>query len=928
MEEREKQRATHLLILLCYTIFSIVLIGESILLKWETAAVFLLFVGIIASWCNHILGKIPDSISLWLYFILTMLTFFFYGIHETSMYDLAPVMIVVIIMFSSTENRHIITFCVVTYYLIMFYDFLFVLGGALEMTPLVITRTLLHLFLVYMAGYLVKNIMYRRSLERQLTDDKMVMLDETRRRTEDLLTNVSHELRTPINAVTGITIVMQKNEENEDKKKNIAAIQNAGNRLFCQIEDILDYTEIDTGRIVVNEENYMISSIINDIITGERMWKEDNEPELIFDIDAGIPATLFGDGRKIKKILKHLVDNAVKFTKKGGIYVRISAIQKSYGINLCIKVSDTGIGISNNDIEKIAEQFYQLSGGKNRRAGGLGLGLSIVYGMVSALNGFIQIESSEGNGTTVSVSIPQKIVDEAPGMVVENREDLCLACFLRPEKYEVPQVREYYNRMISNLVHELNLIVHRVYDENELKKLVSLYQLTHLIIGKEEYEECQDYLENLDGDVEVIVVAESSFSPQKNSRIRQLRKPLDSFAVVNILNSKTTGAEELLRTKRMICPGIRVLVVDDEPMNLMVAEGIFKEYQMIVTKAASGKEAISLCEREDYDLIFLDHMMPEMDGVETLKLIRKINRDSDKAFTVIAFTANAVSGAREMFFQEGFDEFVSKPIEDLELERVLRKVLPKTAIVYVDERDRETEIVENKEIVGKEESFNEPISGGSSEKEQLRQLEEAGFDTKSALQFCRGDIGFYIELLTKFTHDAAQKEADISSCFDKEDYDNYHILVHSLKSTSKMIGAGSLSEQAKCAEEASKSHNAEYITEHQEELLDLYRKTVQCIEDVLDTGESSKTPQEKSTEISGEELCENLEKLKESFDTYEADKAEEILCQMSNYSYQGTAVGKLLADVRDAVDDFEFDTAAEKVQAFIGSIRDVNIRQE
>ncbi len=924
MYEQEKQRATHLIILLCYTIFTIVLTGESFLLGWDTEAVILLLLGLIASWAIHIAGKIPESIRLWLYYVLTMLAYFFYGIHETSIYDLAPVMIVVIIIYSATEMNSIISLCVATYYLTMGYDFIFVLGGSVDLSTLTITRILLHLMLVYMAGYLAKTVIRRRNIERKYTEHKIAELEETNRRTEDFLTNVSHELRTPINAVTGITAVMLKNEENADKRKSIIAVQNAGNRLFHQIEDILDYTEIDTGRIKVSEDAYMISSIVNDIITEEQIWKRENVPEMIFDIDAGIPAVLLGDGRKIKKILKHLVDNAVKFTPKGGIYIRIYARPKSYGINLCMKVSDTGIGISEENIKKITEKFYQSSGGRNRRAGGLGLGLPIVYGMVSALEGFIQIDSSVGKGTTVSVSIPQKISDDSSGMVVENREAVCPACFLRPEKYEVPEVRDYYNEMISHLVHELNINLHKVSNLDELKRLVSMYELTHLFIGEEEYEENKEYFEMLSRNMKVVVIADCSFVLPLDSRVQLIHKPFNSLIVVNILNAKEQEEAGMHHEKRMICPGVKVLVVDDEPMNLMVAEEIFAEYQMNVTTAASGQKALSICEGENFDLIFLDHMMPEMDGVETLKLLRKMHKDSERVFTVIAFTANAVSGAREMFRQEGFDEFVSKPIENLELERVLKKVLPKSSIAFVDENSLKKAAGADEKVVGKEETAGEQISGEFSWNEQLDCLETAGFDTQSALRYCQGDMKFYVELLKSFAQDAAQKETDIKRFYEQNDFSNYRILVHALKSTARMVGADSLSENARCAEEAAKNHDAAYIREHQEELLTQYHRTVQCICEAIgfDENISMQAEQGSQTEVSREELIRQLEELSESFETFEADKAGRLIFNMSNYGYQGTSVAELLADVRKDVEDFEFDAASERVQALISSMED------
>ena len=370
MNNQEKQRAAHLLILLCYTIFSCVLIGESLLLGWETWVVVLLPIGVIAGWTMHIRNRLPMALRLDIYSFLMMLVFFFYGIHETSMFDLAPVMITVMVLYSSTEKYGTIKICMFTYYLTMGYDFFLVLDGFSEETPLFITRLLLYFMLVYMAGRLLKIMIQRRVKERKTTEDMIVRLEDMNRRTEDFLANVSHELRTPINVVTGITTVMLKNEEDTEKKKDIIAIQMAGQRLFNQIEDILDYTEIDNGKMTVSEEAYMISSIANDVISENQMQEREYMPELIFDLDASMPAVFLGDGRKVKKILRHLLGNAVKFTKKGGVCVRIRTLPKDYGVNLYITVSDTGSGIPEGELDKITERFYQTDGGRSRGASG------------------------------------------------------------------------------------------------------------------------------------------------------------------------------------------------------------------------------------------------------------------------------------------------------------------------------------------------------------------------------------------------------------------------------------------------------------------------------------------------------------------------------------------------------------------------------
>lgn len=909
MYEKEKQRGTHLIILLVYTFLTIALTGESLLLGWEMGAIVLLLLGLVASWVMHITEKIPASIRLWLYFVLTMLAFFFYGIHETSIYDLAPLMIVVIIMYSNTEKYSIIRLCVVCYYLTMGYDVVFVIKGSMEINSLTITRTILHLVLVYMAGYLVKVVLRRRREERINTENKIEELEETNRRAEDFLANVSHELRTPINAVTGITTVMLKSEENAEKRKEIRSIQIAGNRLFGQIEDILDYTEIDTGKVRVSEENYMISSIVNDILTGIRMSGHENMPELIFDVDAGVPAVLCGDERKIKKILKHLIDNALKFTPKGGVYVRVSSLPKPYGINLCIQVRDTGVGIKDEELGRITEQFYQANGGRNRRAGGLGLGLSIVYGMVTAMKGFIQVESNVEKGTTVSVSIPQKVVDSAPNMVISNKENLCIACYIKPEKYKVPEVREYYNMMISNMIQELDIPLHRISNRDELQSLTSMYKITHLFAGVEEYTENKDYFEKVSAITEVIVVADDSFVLPQKSRIRLFRKPFFSLPIIHILSDGASGEIDSSKKKYMICPNISVLVVDDEPMNLSVAEGIFKDYQMIVKTASSGREAIEICKTEDFDLIFLDHMMPEMDGVETLKKLRKIQVDQNKIFTIIAFTANAVSGARDMFMQKGFDEFVSKPVETFELERVLRNMLPKSAIKYVDE----TYGKGSRDINSENEAKSKP------QEDEMEQLKKAGIHIDSAIQYCRGDVDFYKELLTQFVKESVNKEANICDFYEQKDFENYRIQVHSLKSSAKMIGADSLSETAKRLEEAAKNQDITYICEQEEGLLAQYRETIHNISEVLHFDEYA--TKQITIEISKDELMECLEKLKECLSTYELDMAESLLAKMNGTKCQGTSTDELLCAVKQDVDDFEFDMAVEKVEHLLDMVK-------
>lgn len=882
MYEKEKQRETHLIVLLVYTFFSLILTGESLLLGWEVGAIVLLLTALIGSWVIYITDMVSGGMRLWLYFALTMISCFFYGIHQTSVFDLAPLMILIMILFSVTEKSSIIRLCVITYYLTMCYDFIFVLKHAIELTTLTVTRTLLHLGLVLVSGCLVNLVLKRRKSERVYSDKKIEKLEETNRRVEDFLANVSHELRTPINAVTGISTVMLQKEEEQEKREQLSSVQMAGKRLFGQIEDILDYTEIDTNKIRLSEENYTPSLVVSDLVS-EHWEKEEKQPELLFDYDTKIPPVLFSDERKIRKILKHLVDNAMKFTQEGGVYVRIFSLKKSYGINLCIEVSDTGVGIAKDELERITERFYQTSTGRNRKVGGLGLGLSIVYGMVRVMNGFMRIESEEGRGTTVTVSIPQQVAEENPEKPLINNKNLCVACFLMTEKYKVPQVREYYNKMIAHMVKQFDILLHRVTNRDELEQLLEVTPVTHLFVGEEEYRVNKNYLEMIDSKVRIVVVAGKNIILPQEKRIEIIRKPLCTQSVLNILKEKESDLSKR-KKRKMICPGIKVLVVDDEPMNLTVAKGIFENYQMIVKTVISGKEAIAACEKERFDIIFLDHMMPEMDGIETLKQLRKMQKESGQEYIIVAFTANAVSGAKKMFMEEGFDEFVSKPIETMTLERVLCKVLPKSSITYVSE-----------------------------EKEAVKADErKTNFDRNAGLQYCRGDEMFYRELLAQFHSESVKKRQMIEADYEQKNMEDYRIRVHALKSTAKMIGAENLSDLAKDLEMAAKEKDWDFIEKNHKEVLDQYAAAVVEIGSLL--GTVLEEEEFSVTQINSEKLLEELMLLMEKLRAYEIDEAEKIIQKLQHIKCANLLGKELIEDIKQDVTDFEFDRALNKTE--------------
>jgi signal transduction histidine kinase/CheY-like chemotaxis protein/HPt (histidine-containing phosphotransfer) domain-containing protein len=823
-ERNELFQASHMMVLISFSIFSLILIIESFILSWEMWAAILIVVAVVSSWIMHIMHRIPDGQRLWIYSILMMCTYFFYGCHTTSVYDLATVMAAVIIIYTMSGVKSLITLCQITYYITLGYGVTMLALDGYEFDSLVISRTVLHIAMITMISWVARVIIDKWYQVLSRSNEEIDQLTEATERLSDFLANVSHELRTPINAVIGLSGICVDNEQDPVLLANMKAVREAGRRVADQISDILDYSEIDRKKLAVNCEEYMLASVLNDLVNEIRPLKP-RDIELIIDVDPAIPSVMSTDISKLKKILRHLIMNGLKYTHDGGVYVRLSAIPEEYGVNLFIEVTDTGIGMTEEEIEKVLDRFYQANSGRARSGGGLGLGMAVVSGFVASLGGFMTFTSTPDVGTTVRVSLPQKVMDPTGCMSIVKRDNLCLGAFLHFEKFPHPIVREYYNSMVRNIVNGLGVQMHRVENIENLKKLLSTVNLSHLFVGYEEYLTDPELMEELAHRVIVVVVANGAFALPKGSKVRIMEKPFYCFPVAMVLNmdSDTAGDDGL----NMFCRGVHALVVDDEPMNLTVAKSIFKRYGMKVTTAPSGQDAVRLCKETRFDIIFMDHMMPGMDGVETMKLIRSDHTRACANVPIVALTANAVSTAKEMFLSVGFDGFVSKPVELVELERVLKKVLPANMITY-----------EAGDYSLTEQGGSAPESGGAAPPAPAPAptgdpvydaLAQCGVDSKIGLGYCQNDGNFYKELLTQFATEAEAKRTKIRAYFDSGDMKNYEVFVHALKSTSKMIGCPGLSEKAKALEFAAKEGRTDYIKAEHAGVMKDYEALTDCI---------------------------------------------------------------------------------------------------
>ena len=675
----KQQTRTQVFIIMILSFSCVGLVVESIMQRWEYWVPPLLVIGMIAIWIIHIIqyGTLEQRENLNL--LYAMLAMFFHGVHESSIFDLSVVSMLMFCIFSSVNRLEFLEILFLEYIILLGIQ-LFMMFGVWQfsMNRLDVSRLILH-NVAELATFLTcrNNIQYRSEQKRILIKREQ-KIENMNRDVDDFLSNVSHELRTPVNVVNGLSELLLKRE----KDKDIESIRDAGIRLYRQIEDIQDYTELQRGDLALEEEDYQMTSLINDVLFSFHLQDNKRDLEFIVDLDPDVPAVMHGDVRKFHKIICHLMENAVKYTKQGGLYIRISTEKREYGVNLEMEIRDTGIGMKRKDLADASKGFYQANKKKNRSTGGIGLGLSIVYGFIRKMGGFVNMESVRGRGTTVRISVPQEVVDGQSCLHIDTDLAKDIIFHVKMEKYAVPEVREFYSSMAEHLAAGLKRNLYSATSIREIENLYEELDVSHIFMGAEEYEENRLFFEELaQMGVVIAVSVPPGYRTTEESRAIMMEKPLYGYQITQILNYGIDGGEKQKEEAagRLDLSGIRALIVDDEPMNLVVATGLFQDYGFITETADSGKEAIQKYSENEYDIIFMDHMMPEMDGVEAMKEIRKLAKAERKDAVIVALTANALSGAREMFLSEGFDGFISKPISISTFERVMKRVFPQAA---------------------------------------------------------------------------------------------------------------------------------------------------------------------------------------------------------------------------------------------------------
>ncbi len=916
MNERlpSRLRRREMLITFSFTIFSVLLIIVSAVEDWPLFYIPLVMAELAFVWWSYVKSFKSYLFRAFVFTVLTTINMFLYGIQGADFLVLIPTICTEFVLLSLYEIRRIMDVVLLKNTLLFIYHF-FIKGYHFPEDHLGWNRLILHVMSLIVLIGLVMYRMQTHTQEEKEAEDLREQVRREQRIREDFIANTSHEMRTPVNTVSGLSEIMLQKNLPDDVHNSILDIQMTGLELQNIVTDILDYAALESDTLVLHPRVYSITSTLNDVMNMTVFDNRNKQLEIIFDCDPNIPSQLEGDENQLRRILNSLISNAIKYTSEGGVIVRVGFRPEAYGINLIVTVQDTGVGLSPEDQELILRSFYQQDSGRNRKSSGLGLGLPIVSALVKKMGGFLIVKSQEGAGSEFTFSIPQRVVSNEPSIALRHPGSIKLAWYYNAPS-AAPPLRAALADHIQHFSDSFGIISHRSTSLEECKRRVTQGQNTHLILGQEEYLQDKSYFDELANRLFIILVADRNSSLEAGPKIHVLYKPYNAMMLAEILNDSNLMSNTLRKKeqRRFIAPEAKILVVDDNLMNLKVVEGLLRKYRIRVVTATSGEEALSLVESKDFDFVFMDHMMPGMDGVECFHRIREKTGRYYTQLPIIALTANAIAGSREMFLAEGFSEFVAKPIDTTILNEILHRFIPLEKQLP-EEEVRIPKQAEKTAPAPEEKKRKERKGKSRKAPKEIRTAEDLlnvlpGIDKEYAMTYC-GSVDNFAELAQVYLRSGRQYQRDLEKALRDMNLKEYSILAHTIKGTSRTLGLVSLADKAFEQERAAKAERAGGVREHHDSFVVEFSQILNILGSYFGEEPLPET-ETKQTEKGGPEIqnwTELKARLADCLKSFEGKAFEQTLASVKSQNLNGKPVMETLATVRKRVAAFDFEGA-------------------
>jgi len=733
---------------------------------------------------------------------------------------------------------------------------------------------------------LIKNgkVIGMLGISRDITDHKKAESDakEASRAKSDFLARMSHEIRTPMNAITGMTELALRSHDLHDAQKHILTVKQASAHLLNIINDILDFSKIEKGKLEIVTSEYNFTSLINNVISIIRMRLIESEVKFIVNVDSNIPNNLIGDETRVRQVMLNVLINAVKYTEKGFISLNIG--RKVIGenkINLIIEILDSGKGIKSEDVNSLFQEYVQLDFGK-KSLEGVGLGLAITRTIVEKLGGKITVDSEYGKGSSFIITLAQKIKSFEPLAIVKNHQEFAILLY---------ETRDVYYNSVINTFENLNLKFKLIATDTELLQEVQTKKYNYIFTTNMLYKRNRELLLHNSNMLKIVIMTEFG-ETLFDKRLNTISMPVYSISIANVLNGITDNYSYMDSNEQIIrfsAPDAKILVVDDINTNLKVAEGLMVPYQMKIDLCSSGRGAIEAVNREKYDIIFMDHKMPDIDGIEATAIIRGFNDKNNyfKTVPIIALTANAVLGTKEMFMEKGFNDFLPKPIDTIKLDTILEKWIPA--------EKKSTNIKKNDKNLSSFTDFE-------------KEIDIPGVNVKAGIHYSGGNVDQYLETLNIFYNDCLKKIEDIQKAVMSSDYKNFAIGIHALKSALANIGASELSFAAKTLEEAANEENYEYINDYIESFISILQKLLGKIEKNLYKYRKSQTTELMDVNL----LFSELKKLKKAIDDMNAGIFNKIIENLKNKSHTDN-INASINNISDKILEGEYEEASQLI---------------